>query len=90
MRLTYAGQADFHRAVSKSDDGSIDFIVLNVGAFLRRDPQALQPIIRECIRALKRGGLLFVQGMPEYLPDIGVYLDGLLTFKYWIVVESAI
>lgn len=90
MRLTYAGQADFHRAVSKSDDGSLDFIVLNVGAFQRKDPQALQPILRECIRALKRGGLLFVQGMPEYLPEIGVYLDGLLTFKYWIVVESAI
>lgn len=90
MRLTHAGQADFHRAVSKSDDNSLDFIVLILGAFQRQDPRALQPILRECIRALKRGGLLFVQGMPEYLPEIGVYLDGQLSFKYWIVVESAI
>jgi site-specific DNA-methyltransferase (adenine-specific) len=90
MRLTFAGKADFHRALSKSDDESMDIIVLVVGAFQSRDVRSLEPILRECVRTLKQGGLFFIQGSPEYLPEIGVYLDSLLTFKYWIAIESTI
>jgi len=34
--------------------------------------------------------LLFVQGRPDYLPELGVYLDQRLDFKYWIAIESTI
>jgi hypothetical protein len=40
------------------------------------------------VRVLKNGGLLFVQGRPDYLPELGVYLDQRLNFKYWIAIES--
>lgn len=41
-------------------------------------------------RVLKNGGLLFVQGLPRYLSKIGVFLDRLFNFKYWIAVESEV
>ncbi len=44
--------------------------------------------LAESVRALRDGGLLFVQGRPDYLPELGVYLDQRLNFKYWIAVES--
>jgi site-specific DNA-methyltransferase (adenine-specific) len=40
------------------------------------------------VRVLRNGGLLFVQGLPEYLPELGVFLDSQLNFKYWIAIES--
>ena len=48
----------------------------------------LKAYLDECVRVLKHGGLLFVQGSPDYLPELGVYLDQRLNFKYWIAIES--
>lgn len=64
---------------------SQDFIILATGM---DNPNPWLPIVDAAIPALKESGLLFIQGIPENLPEIGVYLDRRLRFKYWIVVES--
>jgi site-specific DNA-methyltransferase (adenine-specific) len=69
---------------------SVDLILLITGAFEPGERQGLFDYLAECERVLKKGGLLFVQGQPDYLPELGVYLDQRLTFKYWIAVESAV
>ncbi len=43
-----------------------------------------------CAEALKEGGLLYVYGLPQWLPHFVEPLDGLLTFKYWIVVQTEV
>ncbi len=70
---------------SKSQD-----VVLLLGGSMgwTEDETLWKPYIDEAIRILKPEGLLFLQGLPEYLPTIGVYLDAHLRFKYWIAVES--
>lgn len=65
---------------------SLDFVILAAGT---DDAARWTDCLDAAIRALREGGLLFVQGVPETLPDIGVYLDRRLRFKYWIAVESA-
>lgn len=67
-------------------DGSLDFVILVTGT-----DGAEQRIscVDAAVQALREGGLLFVQGVPENLPGLGVYLDARLRFKYWIAVESA-
>ena len=75
------------QALSESADESLDFIVLATGE--RCGLAGLEDTLANCVRALRPGGLLFVQGCPEHLPEIGVFLDKRLTFKYWIAVESA-
>lgn len=74
----------------KAHPGSVDFIVLITGD--RQSPTEIQrwiPYLDAAIGALREGGILFVQGVPESLPELGVYLDGRLRFKYWIAIESA-
>ncbi|MFN3762963.1 MAG: DNA methyltransferase, partial [Anaerolineae bacterium] len=64
---------------------SLDFVILAAGT---DEAGRWIPSLDAAVRALREGGLLFVQGIPETLPDIGVYLDRRLRFKYWIAVES--
>jgi len=66
--------------------GFLDFVILATG---NDEAGRWIPCLDAALRALREGGLLFVQGVPENLPDLGVYLDGRLRFKYWIAVESA-
>jgi site-specific DNA-methyltransferase (adenine-specific) len=42
------------------------------------------------VRVLKNGGIFFVQGIPKVLPELGVFLEKQLTFKYWFAVESTL
>jgi len=44
----------------------------------------IEYVIDESVRVLKDDGILFVQGIPYYLPELGVYLDQFLTFKNYI------
>lgn len=70
--------------------GSVDFVVLITGD--GQSPAEIQqwiPYLDAATQALREGGILFVQGVPESLPELGVYLDGRLRFKYWIAIESA-
>ncbi|MER3514227.1 MAG: hypothetical protein C4310_07420 [Chloroflexota bacterium] len=69
----------------------MDFIALITGADW--GPKGIgqwTPYLDAAVRALREGGLLFVQGVPESLPELGVYLDRRLRFKYWIAIESAL
>ncbi|MCS6894706.1 MAG: site-specific DNA-methyltransferase [Bacteroidia bacterium] len=64
---------------------SLDFAILLTGTDTLDQWISLLDQIRE---ALRDEGLLFVQGVPENLCEIGSYLDKYLRFKYWIAVES--
>ena len=90
MSIIYPNRSDLPRVLAEQPDDSLDFIVLVTGAFHPLDVPTIEKYLDESIRALRDGGLLFVQGRPEYLPELGVYLDRdrRLHFKYWIAVES--
>ena len=88
MHLTYPRAKDLHYTLKGLPAESLHFIVLITAALNPHDRDALKETLTECVRVLRPGGLLFVQGRPEYLPELGVYLDRYLHFKYWIAVES--
>jgi DNA modification methylase len=88
MQIAYPNRLDFHQALKEPPDGALDVVVVVTAALSPSNPETLRTILDESIRALRDGGLLFVQGCPDYLPELGVYLDQRLNFKYWIAVES--
>lgn len=88
MQIIYPNRTDFDQKIKQTQDNSLDFIVIVTAAFETANADSLKPYLAECVRALKPGGLLFVQGRPDYLPELGVYLDQRLNFKYWIAIES--
>ncbi|MFZ5808410.1 MAG: DNA methyltransferase [Chloroflexota bacterium] len=75
--------------INSAPQNSLDVVILLSAlippSYLYNDRDWLD----KSVQALRPGGLLFVQGKPEDLPNLGVYLDERLTFKYWIAVESA-
>lgn len=73
------------QALREIPAGSLDFVILAMGM---DSPDRWIPLVDAAALTLREGGLLFVQGIPENLPDVGVHLDGRLRFKYWIAVES--
>lgn len=76
-------------ALTEAPPGSLDFVVLITGAEWAPDEaERWLPYLDAAAQALREGGLLFVQGVPETLPELGVYLDRRLRFKYWIAIES--
>lgn len=81
MQASCPSRKDLLQELRATLDNFLDFVVLDSEPASR---------LEESIRVLRDGGLLFVRGRPESLPEIGVYLDGRLTFKYWIAVESAL
>lgn len=74
--------------IKKVKPETLDFAVVSAGVFTTQNPEIIKSCLQECTRALKHGGLLFLQGHPKFLPSLGVFLDQILTFKYWIAVES--
>lgn len=50
-------------------------------------------LIEKSVQSLKTGGLLFIYGYPQYLSEIGFWLNSLesfgsrFLFKYWIAIE---
>jgi len=74
--------------LSQTPDSSTDAIIMISGALNWRDTEKINNHLKECIRILKPGGLFFFQGLPNYLPEYGVFLDKYLTFKYWIAIKS--
>lgn len=78
---------DFISKISAQEENSLDFVLL-ISSLIPSRSLNDQRWINDVVRALRPGGLLFVQGQPEKLPTLGVYLDQLLSFKYWIAVES--
>lgn len=76
--------------LQSSPTESQDLVVLISGVLPDKQIKSWQPYLDEAVRILRNGGLLFVQGDPTYLPEIGVYLDQALKFRYWIAIESQI
>ncbi len=88
MNISYVRHIELLAELSRQNSNSLEFIILITGALDTRDKQSLFSLLREATRALKNGGILFVQGIPRVLPELGVFLDKQLTFKYWFAVES--
>lgn len=83
--IRYLAGNQLQTSLNELVPNSLDFVVLITGI----DPsEQWFPHLEAAVRALREGGILYVQGVPENLPDMGVYLDGRLRFKYWIAVES--
>jgi site-specific DNA-methyltransferase (adenine-specific) len=90
MQIVYPDRADLLHSLTESPADSLDFIVIITGALNLVSPQEIKVCLDECVRILRDGGLLFVQGYPECLPEFGVYLDRHLNFKYWIALEATL
>ncbi|MDZ4159998.1 MAG: hypothetical protein U1B80_09430, partial [Anaerolineaceae bacterium] len=89
MILEYVSWVDLLNHLNKTKSESIDFVVLLTGALDEEAHPNIMVYLDEINRVLTKNALLFVQGVPYTLPDIGVYLDKLLIFKYWIAIESS-
>lgn len=89
MHIAYPNKANFGRILKETDGNSLNFIVFVTAALDPMGSDELKTYLDECVRVLRYGGVLFVQGRPDYLPELGVYLDQRLDFKYWIAIESA-
>ncbi|GAP12031.1 DNA modification methylase [Bellilinea caldifistulae] len=74
----------------KLESKSLDFALLISGGLGQETRRSIYNILDNLVRALKPGGILFVQGLPFNLPSLGVYLDQRLNFKYWIALESRV
>ncbi|MEW6716276.1 MAG: DNA methyltransferase [Chloroflexota bacterium] len=89
INIDYLSIENIKRGLQERVSSSVDFIVFVTGAlFPERNLVQLKEYLEECIRVLQNEGLLFVQGRPDYLPELGVFLDQRLNFKYWIAIES--
>lgn len=84
--IAYVSAETVLSALHGVESGSLDFVVLMTGT---DQPAQWLPCVEAAGNALRPGGMLFIQGIPEHLPELGVYADGFLTFKYWIAIESA-
>ncbi|RLC95609.1 MAG: hypothetical protein DRI77_09775 [Chloroflexi bacterium] len=90
MGIAYPDKKSFDQTLRKTGDNSLDFIVVVTAALEPLNTDRLTASLAECARVLRNGGVLFAQGRPEYLPELGVYLDRYLNFKYWIAIESTL
>jgi DNA modification methylase len=88
MNIAYLRKFELLDKLSNQDSGSLEFMFLVTGALDVNDKPLLISILQEAVRALKNGGVLYVQGMPSYLPELGVFLEKFLRFKYWFAIES--
>lgn len=84
--IRYLNEGALLADLASAPANSLHFVILAASA---DRAERWFPLLDAAIHALREGGLLFIQGLPETLPPIGVYLDRRLRFKYWIAVESA-
>lgn len=88
--MNYSDKTNLLGHLRAVEDESLGFVVVSSGAFKPEEIEHLQACLLESVRVLRKNGLLFVQGTPDRLPSIGVWLERYLTFKYWIAIKSAI
>ncbi len=86
--VEYLTRANFIQGLRQSPNDSVDAVVFVTGAITPFDFNEVRQCLDESVRVLKSGGLFFIHGSPTYLPELGVYLDQRLTFKYWIAIKS--
>lgn len=85
MNLSYIEEINLKEYLHAQKDNSLEFIFIATGALKNSNNLSL---LEDSIRVLKKGGLLFIQGIPQVLPELGVFLDKKLKFKYWFAIES--
>lgn len=61
--VAYLEKREFCRALQEARSNSLDFIVVITAALDPADTAGLKACLDECVRVLKDGGLLFVQGV---------------------------
>ncbi len=88
MAIEFPRAEELLSFLKRTPNGSVDAMVLITGALMPENLSRIILYLDESVRVLKKGGLLFVQGRPDYLPELGVYLDRHLKFKYWIAIKS--
>ncbi len=88
MAIEFPQAEELLSFLKRTPNGSVDAMVLITGALMPENLSKIILYLDESVRVLKKGGLLFVQGRPDYLPELGVYLDRHLKFKYWIAIKS--
>ena len=86
MDIAYPDRENLGRRLKETGNNSLNFIVLVTAVLDPADSGKLKAYLADCVRVLKDGGLLFLQGCPEYLPELGVYLDQHLDIRYWIAI----
>ena len=67
MHIVYPDRENFAQMLKGADDNSFNFIVIVTAALNLASTDSLKACLDECVRVLKHGGLLFVQGRPDYL-----------------------
>lgn len=91
MNIVCPDKKTFGQTLKKVSANSLNFILVVTATLNPSNPvRRLKSYLDECVRTLKNGGLLFVQGRPDYLPELGVHLDKQMNFKYWIAIESTL
>jgi site-specific DNA-methyltransferase (adenine-specific) len=90
MNISYIRDIELLEEFTKRKANSLDFVLLATGALNTDDKPLLFSLLQESVRVLKNGGIFFVQGIPKVLPELGVFLEKELTFKYWFAVESTL
>lgn len=88
MNIQYIKRVEFLEKLSQQASDSLEFAMIIAGALDAHDRTSLHALLAEAVRALKNSGLLLVQGIPSGLPELGVFLEKQLVFKYWFAVES--
>lgn len=88
MTITTPPQEQLLQVLKAAPSGSLDLVLFVTGVEPGQPASYWYPYLDEGRRVLRPGGLFLVQGLPNYLPELGVYLDQHLTFKYWIAIES--
>lgn len=90
MHIEYLQKNSLLTRLSEVRPASLDFAIVSTSALEPQPGPITRAILSRLADLLKDGAVLFVQGVPETLPEIGVYLNQYLTFKYWIAVESTL
>ncbi len=88
MKITRLSNANILAQFRNQPSKSLDFIILVSGSLTSGNWKDISNLLLDIERTLKLGGILFVQGIPEQLPQLGVLLEKAFTFKYWVAVES--
>lgn len=88
MNLSYIEENKLEEYLDNQENNSLEFLFIATGALSNNSLEKNISLLETSLCVLKNGGLLFLQGVPDILPPLGVYLDQYLKFKYWFAVES--
>ena len=88
MNLSFIEKTKIKEYLSMQDANSLEFVFIATGALEKNSTKENFSLLDNATRVLKNGGLLFIQGIPQALPELGVFLDKVLKFKYWFAIES--